>query len=218
MIEKLKRGELSSEEMQAMLKEVAEAVNPALDYGDVSEKLREAAKQLQAGEQGKAAESLQAAADELKQLMEQLTDAESLREALEALEAARLALSTGKSMSECRNGGTRLGSELSWLSENPSQKAGFGTNPDNVHGKGDANLPEGLQTTKVKGQMSSDAPLPSITLKGVSVKGQSSVKFEEAAAAAQADAQSALNQEQVPKAYRQAVRDYFDDLKRPAKP
>jgi hypothetical protein len=204
--------------MQAMLKEVAEAVNPALDYGDVSEKLRHAAKQLQSGEKGQAAESLQAAADELKQLMEQLTDAESLREALEALEAARLAMSTGKSMGQCRNGGPGLGGEWSWLSENPNEKAGFGTNPDNVHGKGDANLPEGLQTTKVKGQMSADAPLPSITLKGVSVKGQSSVKFEEAAAAAQADAQSALNQEQVPKAYRQAVRDYFDDLKRPAKP
>ena len=36
---------------------------------------------------------------------------------------------------------------------------------------------------------------------------------EESAAAAQSDAQSALSQEKVPRAYQGAVRDYFDDLK-----
>ena len=37
---------------------------------------------------------------------------------------------------------------------------------------------------------------------------------EEAAAAAQQEAQNALNQDQVPRAYQNAVRDYFDDLKK----
>ena len=40
------------------------------------------------------------------------------------------------------------------------------------------------------------------------------VAFQEAATAAQSDAQSALNQDQVPRAYQGAVRDYFDDLKK----
>lgn len=71
-----------------------------------------------------------------------------------------------------------------------------------------------LLPDKVKGQMSPGGSMPSITLKGVSIKGTSSVKFEEAAAAAQQDAQSALNQDQVPRAYQNAVRDYFDDLKK----
>ena len=56
--------------------------------------------------------------------------------------------------------------------------------------------------------------MPSITLKGVSIKGQSKVAYEEAAVAAQADAQSALSQEKVPRAYQGAVRDYFDDMKK----
>ena len=56
--------------------------------------------------------------------------------------------------------------------------------------------------------------MPSITLKGVSIKGQSKVSYTEAVASAQSDAQAALSQEQVPKAYQNSVRDYFDDLKK----
>ena len=56
--------------------------------------------------------------------------------------------------------------------------------------------------------------MPSLTLKGLSIKGQSKVDYVEAATAAQSDAQSALSQEKVPRAYRGAVRDYFDDLKK----
>jgi hypothetical protein len=78
----------------------------------------------------------------------------------------------------------------------------------------DATLNDALKPTKVKGQMSPGGQMPSITLKGVAIKGQSKVQFEEAATAAQTDAQSALNQDQVPRAYRGAVRDYFDDLKK----
>ena len=43
--------------------------------------------------------------------------------------------------------------------------------------------------------------MPSITLKGVSIKGQSGVTYQEAVTTAQSDAQSALNQDQVPRAY-----------------
>ena len=55
--------------------------------------------------------------------------------------------------------------------------------------------------------------MPSITLKGVSVKGQSKIAFQEVLTAAQKEAQSAISQEQVPRAYQGAVKDYFDDLK-----
>ena len=55
--------------------------------------------------------------------------------------------------------------------------------------------------------------MPSITLKGVSIKGQSKVAYTEAVTKAQSEAQSALSQEQVPRAYQGAVKDYFDDLK-----
>jgi hypothetical protein len=75
-------------------------------------------------------------------------------------------------------------------------------------------MSENTAPTKVKGQFTPGAPMPSITLKGVSIRGQSTVQFQQAATAAQTEAQSALNQDQVPRAYQGAVRDYFDDLKK----
>jgi hypothetical protein len=74
-------------------------------------------------------------------------------------------------------------------------------------------LADNLSPTKLHGQITPGSPMPSITLKGVSIKGQSSVGYTEAATAAQSDAKSALNQDQVPRAYQGAVRDYFNDIK-----
>jgi hypothetical protein len=74
-------------------------------------------------------------------------------------------------------------------------------------------LNDALTPTKVRGQISPGGPMPSITLKGVNIRGQSRVDYEEVVAAAQSEAQSALSQDEVPRAYRGAVRDYFDDLK-----
>ena len=82
------------------------------------------------------------------------------------------------------------------------------------HTERDVTQSDALTPTKVKGQFSPGGQMPSITLKGVSIPGQSSIQFEEAAAAAQSEAQAALNQDQVPRAYRSNVRDYFDDLKK----
>ena len=62
--------------------------------------------------------------------------------------------------------------------------------------------------------MQPGGPMPSISLKGVSIKGQRKVSYTEVVASAQSDAQAALSQEQVPKAYQNSVRDYFDDLKK----
>ncbi|MBI1839730.1 MAG: hypothetical protein HYR88_02620 [Verrucomicrobia bacterium] len=65
----------------------------------------------------------------------------------------------------------------------------------------------------MKGKMSPGGSMPSITLKGVHIKGQSAVRFTEAAATAQAEAQKALNQDKVPRAYQDSVKTYFDDFK-----
>ena len=71
-----------------------------------------------------------------------------------------------------------------------------------------------FKPSKTKGQLSPGGQMPSITLKGVAVKGQSTLEYQQAAASAQTEAQSALNQDQVPRAYQNAVKDYFDDLKK----
>jgi hypothetical protein len=103
-----------------------------------------------------------------------------------------------------------------WNETGPVDNSGV-VRPD-MDGRGISDRPDDLNAnltpTKVRGQMAPGGPMPSITLKGVSIKGQSTVQFEEAAAAAQSEAQSALNQDQVPRAYQNAVRDYFDDLKK----
>jgi hypothetical protein len=104
----------------------------------------------------------------------------------------------------------------SWEVGGPVDNSGV-ARPD-MDGRGITDRPDDLNAnltpSKVRGQMSPGGPMPSITLKGVSIKGQSTVQYEQAAAAAQSEAQSALNQDQVPRAYQNAVRDYFDDLKK----
>jgi tetratricopeptide (TPR) repeat protein len=142
----------------------------------------------------------------------------------------------GKGCALCRNKGWGHGRSLSasgvgtWADE----KEGWSYYPDQVpqapvdnsgvkrpdldprglSDRGPGELSEALKPTKVKGKMAPGGPMPSITLKGVSIKGQSNVKFEEAAATAQSEAQNALNQDQVPRVYQNVVKDYFDDLKK----
>ena len=78
--------------------------------------------------------------------------------------------------------------------------------------RGKAERASGMVPTKVKGQFTPGGAMPSITLRGVSIKGESRVVVEEAMTAAQSEAQSALSQQKVPRAYQQAVRNYFDDF------
>ena len=103
-----------------------------------------------------------------------------------------------------------------WAQTGPVDNSGIERPDMDARGISDRpdDLNQALTPTKVRGKMSPGGQMPSITLKGVSIKGQSTVQFEEAAATAQSDAQSALNQDQVPRAYQNAVRDYFDDLKK----
>lgn len=77
--------------------------------------------------------------------------------------------------------------------------------------RGEGQLSANALPTKLRGQFS-PGPMPSITLKGLNIKGESTVGYQQAVEAAQSDAQSALNQDQVPRAYRNAVKGYFDDL------
>lgn len=236
MIEQLKQGNLSKEDLEKIMQEAQQAAKPGSQYGKVGDMLQEAAKQAKAGQKGEAAQSFAQAQAELQKLMEQMADAEALQSTLEALNRAQMAISQCKSWGQCQgNGMPRAGKgskpgrgvgtwadDYGWTYFNdPNKDAGWdnsGIERPDMEGKGltsrPADLNPNLTPDKVKGQMSPGGSMPSITLKGVSIKGASSVKFEEAATAAQQDAQSALNQDQVPRAYQNAVRDYFDDLKK----
>jgi hypothetical protein len=236
MIDQLKSSNLTPDQMKQMMAEVSKAVDPAGQYGKVADYLKDAAQQMQAGQKPGASQSLAAASKELDRLMQQMNDAQAMSAELDALNKASMCVgscnSTAWGMTKNKpglcNGGKPGGGVGTWADEN----SGWGydgrqtdhwdntgavrpdKDPKGIADRGDAQLNDALKPTKVKGQFSPGGQMPSITLKGVSIKGQSTVAYEEAAMAAQADAQSALSQEKVPRAYQGAVRDYFDDLKK----
>lgn len=232
MITQLNSANLSPEQLQKILQEVTQAIPPAGNYGKVAEYLGAATGQMKGGNRPGAAESLTAAAKELETLMQQMGDAQELADSLEALNQASMCLGSGqcwrpgKGPPTFRPGGKPGGGVGTWADENGTwngeSTAGWdnsGVERPDMAGRGqtdrgDGELNDALKPTKVKGQFSPGGQMPSITLKGVSIKGQSKVDYAEAAAAAQSDAQSALSQEKVPRAYQGAVKDYFDDLKK----
>jgi hypothetical protein len=233
MAEQLKSANLSQEQMQKMTDEVSKAIDPAGNYGKVAEHLKKASGEMKSGDKPGASQSLAAAAKELGKLMEQMGDAQEIAAALENLNKASMCVGTCQSWKMCNKpglgqGGKPGGGVGTWADEKngwmydgqwsdhwdntgavrPDQDARGHTD------RGQGELSDALKPTKVKGQFSPGGQMPSITLKGVSIKGQSKVQYEEAAAAAQSEAQSALSQEKVPRAYQGAVKDYFDDIKK----
>ena len=241
MIEQLKSANLSQEQMKKMLDEISRSVDPASPYGKAAEFLKQSAGQCKNGQKADAAQSLAKAADELKKALDEMQDAQALMASLEALKKAEWAIATKKCWGQCpscgdksgkcckagmcKNGKTGRGvgtwaDENNWFYPEMSERwdnSGFNRpdmDPRGLTDRGAPELADNLAPTKLRGQISPGGQMPSITLKGVSIKGQSSVAFQEAAAAAQSEADSALNQDQVPRAYQGAVRDYFDDLKK----
>jgi hypothetical protein len=235
MAAQMENSKLSDEQMQKMVEEVAKAQKPGSEYGKAGEMLKDAAKKMSAGEKADAGKALAAAADELGKMQNEMGDAQSILQSLEALQQAQMAIGNGQSWANTPRPGR--GS-----SKNPSEQStggGFGTwhdedswtypefkdkwdnngqpqaqDMDSRSRKDkDANLADNLLATKVKGQMTPGGPMPSITMKGVSIKGNSRVDYKEMVGAAQSEAQGALSHDQVPRAYQGAVKDYFNDLK-----
>jgi hypothetical protein len=244
MIDKVRSGQMKPEEAANILDEVSRAVAPAVPYGDASQYLHEAAQQLRGGDKTSAAQSLAAAAKELEKIQAQMADAKALQGSLDALNKAEMCLSTHTCWGQCphcgdcsgrclaaghclglgKNGGGRgVGTWTDDDSQLYPKMSGLWDNsglnrqdrdPRGLTDRGDPQLADNLAPTKLHGQISPGSPMPSITLKNVSIKGRSSVAYQEAVTSAQSDATKALNQDQVPRAYQGTVRDYFDDIKK----
>ncbi len=234
MIDQLKSGKMTPEQAAKTLDEVARSVDPASPYGKASEFLKKAAQQMKSDQKADAAESLADASKELDKVAAEMADAKALEGTLAALQKAEDCLGN------CRNPGSKPGEASAKLKAGTGQNRGVGgwtpddstlypemsatwdntginrkdSTPRGQTDRGDMQLADNLNPTKFKGQLQPGGPMPSINLKGVSIKGQSSVEYQQAAAAAQSDAQSALNQDQVPRAYQGAVKNYFDDIKK----
>src|SRR5437867_6715912 len=233
MIDQLKKGALTEEQLKKMLEEVDKAVKPGSQYGKVGDFLKDAVGKMQNGDKPAAAQSLADASDELKRLLDQLGDAQSLMASMDALQKAQMCVGNCMGWGQCQAKIPRAGKggrpgrgvgtwsdDNGWLSyaEMTDRWDNSGLQrpdmaPRGETDRGEGELSDALVPTKVKGKLSPGGSMPSITLKGVSIKGQSKVEYIETVTKAQSEAQSALSQEQVPRAYQGAVKDYFDDLK-----
>jgi hypothetical protein len=233
MRERLQRGDLTEDELREIMSEVSRAVAPGSDYGRVGEFLASAAQGLTERNRTRAADSLGAAAEELRRLLDQLGDGGELMAALENLQTAQMCIGNGQGWALCRNqaGGFRPGGRPgsgvgTWAEEGmtvgevePTElwdNSGIMRPDQDPRGqteRGEGEVSDALVPTQVRGQINPGGPMPAVTLRGLSVRGQSRVGYREVLTAAQVEAQSALSQERVPRAYQGAVREYFDDLK-----
>lgn len=231
MARQLQSGQLTPDQKQKLMQELSEALDPAGQYGSVKAKLSEALGQIPNGDPAAAAQTLQAAAKELEELAAQATDSQSLQTALAALRKAQLAVGncTGWGMVLGRSSGSSKGkpgrgvgtwADDSLQLETPPNTGRWdnsgverpNTDPRGLTDRGEGQAREDLLPSRVQGQFNPGGPMPSITLRGVSIRGQSKIALQEAMAAAQTEAAAALSDDVIPRPYQGAVKDYFDDF------
>lgn len=232
MADEMKKGNLSKEQMDKMLKEVKDALGPAKEYGRVEDLLKSACKKGESGDTPGASQELASAAEELEKMLNDMADSQSMMAALEALQKAQMCIGNCESWGQCKGPpkagkggkpGRGVGTwaeESGWMQEPQITERWDNSgverpdrDPRGFTDRGDGQLADNLNQTRLKGRLNPGGNMPSMTLKGVSVKGTSRVAYQETVPGAQGSQQSALSQEHVPRAYQGAVRDYFDDSK-----
>ena len=228
MMGQLATAQLTPEQLEKMIQELQEALGPAEDFGECSKCLSDAKGKAKAGDKAGASQSLAEASKELKNVLD---DMENMMAALQNLERAQLAVGNSQSFSSCQKPGggptSKPGGGVGTWGDDSYQltpealaqrwdNSGFSRPDMDARGnsdRGDGKVPDDMVSTRIKGKINPKGSMPSITLRGVSIKGSSKVQFQEAVTAAQSDARNALNQDKVPRSYRDSVRDYFGDLK-----
>lgn len=211
--------------------ELRSALPSAEGYGEVAQHLQRALDQSNGRNPAAAGKELSDARKALEALRADLQDLQSLRSAMTALGKARQGLSGasgegGGKGTGGRSRGRGRGGFGDWAEDDPWRlpeeiaeswdNSGLSRGDKTARGRSDraTSLPESLTPTRARGQFQPGKAMPSITVKGLNLRGETRVGYSEAVEAAQSEAQSALSEESIPKAYRNAVRDYFDDLKR----
>jgi uncharacterized coiled-coil DUF342 family protein len=229
MMGQLATAQLTPEQLEKMIQELQEALGPAEDYGECSKCLSDAKGKAKAGDKAGASLSLAEAAEELKKVLQR--DLENMMAALQNLERAQLAVGNCQSFGSSQKPGggptSKPGGGVGTWGDDSYQltpedlaqqwdNSGFSRPGMDARGntdRGTGKVPDDMVSTRINGKINPKGSMPSFTLRGVSIKGSSKVQFQEAVTAAQSDARNALNQDKVPRAYRDSVRDYFDDLK-----
>ncbi|MFL2910845.1 MAG: hypothetical protein ACJZ70_09935 [Limisphaerales bacterium] len=231
MMNQLESTGLTDQQLQNMIDELQQALSPAENYGECAQSLNAAKDSAKNGNKSGAVQELANAKEELKQMLKQMADSQNLMQALQNLERAQMAIGNAQSFCMTQRPG---------LSPNNKPGGGVGTwgndssqlTPDQMSDRWDNSqikrpetdsrgltnrgnkVPDNLVPSQIKGQINPNGQMPSISLRGVSITGNSRIKFQETISSAQSEALNALNQDKVPRAYRDSVRAYFDDLKK----
>jgi len=231
------RGGATAKELQALAKEIGDAVGQAGPYGpEVKEALAQAARKAAAGERAEAAKALEKAAKALEKLLEQIKDAQQCQAALAALQRAQMCIGNRWSWSQCQAAinmspfgvpnANRIGPGVGTWSDgslklNKPPNTGMADNsgfkrpemtPRGISER-NASLPQDrLLPTRVKGQFQPGGPVASVSLRGLSLRGESRAAVKQVIEAAQEEAQRAMTEEEIPRPYQSAVKAYFDQL------
>jgi hypothetical protein len=233
MIRDLKAPTTDLARRQSILNELKQALQPAGDYGEVAKWLEKAMGELGNGQQLAASDSLEEAAAALESLTQQFEGMDAMMASLGMLGKAQMSLgnqmswgqssgpASGFSNGKLPGGGVGTWGQEGgdWAYRDPGARSTDNsgvTRPElearGLTDRGEATLSEGLIPTQVRGNMQQGRPMASMAIKGLNLRGKSQVNFTEALEAAQSEAANALNQDRVPRAYQDTVRDYFSEL------
>jgi hypothetical protein len=225
------QAQLTPEQKQQLLNELSKALGPSRDYGQLPSALQKAVEHAQQNNQAELSKDLQKAMQELDKASNCQGQQQQLADMINQIEQAGMMISSD---SQCDSQLSAFGSRPG-AGESGKGGGGVGTWPDEEGGmpeysatwdntgverpdmnprgqtnRGPATPPGDTRTLKVKGQLGTGGPMPGISLRGLSIKGESNVKVEEAFGAASQEAENALTKESVPKSYQGAVKEYFD--------
>src|SRR3989454_9497797 len=179
MIDQLKKGALTEEQLKKMLEEVDKAVKPGSQYGKVGDFLKAAVGKMQNSDKPGAAQSLADASDELKRLLDQLCDAQAMMAMMDALQKAQMCVGNCMGWGQCQGPpragkGGRPGRGVGTWSDDDGwttfptlmdrwdnsgiQRPDMAPRGETDRGEGE--LSDAFVPTKVKGQISPGGPMP----------------------------------------------------------
>lgn len=224
------------EKLAQSLNQLAEAMKQSFGSPQVSEALTRALSQMDAAKQGQlseeamasAMESLQLSQQELAQLAQSMKDSAALEEALKSLQMARQLAGAGK-LDGADLGDARTAQELAALfaqqmaglaqAPAPGQPIGGGNAPGEGGGVGDGSprpfaddKPTSSKLEKSPTALRSGQMLLEWKIKEVGETGARAEEFRDAIREVKQGVSEALQAEQVPPGYHDAIKKYFDTL------
>lgn len=215
--ERLKDKGVTPEQLQKLMEKMAQRQEACKSMKEMAQKMANAGQKLQEGD-------TEAAQDELGEAGEMLSEMEQLEQQLNDLEAqmsmlddARDELNEGDQEGEgaCKPcGGTGFRKDGAPCPHCNGTGEGMG-GAGRGAGKRDRddNVDVDFKNEKAKVKTAKGGRIVSQQhVKGEHLKGKSEAEFYDAASAAEIEATDALNRERIPRAYRKAVRNYFDRL------